>query len=745
MKKLFTVLYLLILPAAHAQFSFQYDTGPSVKIGTQTLVNPWAGGVNAAQYSRIHLNTDAVEDLVLFDRKANRVMTFIAEPFGASYRWKHAPQYESQFPRDLLYWMLLVDYDQDGKKDLFTHAPSGLRIFRNTSENGKLSWVSVIDPVYGEGLSSSKLNLYISSPDIPAITDADGDGDIDIITFELNGNTTEYWQNMSVERHGNPKGLEFKKQGLCWGNFKKEYCNDFVFGLDCSVPSGGRIGTNPNARPMHVGNASLLLDLNGDGKKDMLFGHISCDNVAALINNGGNGAAANFQSFKASFPEKEPILFDIFPAIYWEDVDFDGKKDLLASPNVYENDGNLIDFRNSTWFYHNGGTNELPDFGLVQKNFLQNEMIEVGERAVPAFADLDGDGDQDLIIGNAGVRNEQDFRARLTYFENTGTAAQPVFERRTEDYLNLSATFKLTNLQPAFVDLDGNGSLDLVFAGVNANRGMDIRYLPNQAARGAAMQFVLTNVQTIASPDRLNAGDVLNWADIDLDGKVDLLIGKTGGSLEYHRNVGTGSAPQFALQNQNYGKIGNEYTNSSASVALVDLNGDGIREVVIGDYSGLVKLYQLPENPDATMKLLDSTLVVNSEVPNSKEVLGANLALVASDLNGDELPDLVVGTLAGGLHFLKNTSEKVIVSGEEPISGPWAFPNPTDRYVQLVPPADGWVEVLNLNGQTVGKRQSVKEKVITWLDLGNHATGVYILRFTSAKNQVRTQKVVVAR
>ncbi|WP_266368105.1 T9SS type A sorting domain-containing protein [Tellurirhabdus rosea] len=747
MKNLFTFFCLLILSAATAQppagnFAFRQSAGPEVRVENRTLVNPWAGGLNGAQYSRIHLNPDAVEDLVVFDRQTNRITAFVAEPQGTTYRWKHAPEYESQFPADILYWMLLVDYDRDGRKDLFTHTPSGLRIFKNTAANGRLAWQSVADPVYGEGLSS-RINLYIVSTDVPGITDADDDGDIDIITFDITGNAVEFWQNMAKERGKGADALEFKKQGFCWGGFQKEYCNDFVFGIDCGLTSG-RI-TDPNARPMHAGNSILLLDVNGDKKKDVLFGHVSCRNIARLNNTGGNGAASVFTSFSPNFPDNNPIDFDVFPAVYLEDLDFDGQRDLVASPNVYTNDADLIDFRNSNWFYRNAGTDERPDFQYVQKNFLQDGMIDVGEDAAPLLADLDGDGDLDLLIGNAGIRGNLGVRASLTQYENTGTAAQPVFQWRTDDYLNLSGTFQVRLLQAAMADMDGNGSPDLVFSGTNVNRGIDIRYLPNAAARGAAPRFDLSNVRTITLPDRVGLSSVLNWVDVDGDGRTDLLAGVSAGGFRYFRNTGS-STPQFQLVTDSYGRIPAPAAPQGASLALVDFNGDAVRELLVGDNNGTLKLYRLPQQPDAAAQLLDSTLVTNSLTQTANEGVSGGLFLATADLTGDGLPDVLAGTTAGGLRFLQNTSEKSVVTGNEPTpAGIWAFPNPTDRYVRIVPPQDGVLTVLSATGKTMTAGLPVRQAIETTLDFGGWAAGLYIVQLRSEKGPVRRQKIMLVR
>ena len=386
------------------RISFEYDQQPPVTVEGRVLPNAWAGGLNSCQFSTLLLNEDSRPDLVVFDRTTDKISTFLAVTAAdGTVGWQYAPQYERQFPA-VHNWLTLVDYDGDGRKDLFASAPSGVQVWRNISTTaGTLRWESVFAPVYQEGLSS-RTNLYVAASDTPAILDYDGDGDVDIVAFDVGGNAAIYYQNMSKERSSTvaPAGLDFKRIGYCWGNFQKELCNDFQFGINCSA-DGGRQG-NPNARPMHVGNAISLFDTDGDGLKELLFGFITCPNVAVLYNRTSNTAKADFFRFDQDFPATHPIRLPAFAATFFEDVDGDGKTDLLASPSVYTNDGYAFNFQASNLFYRNVGTAAKPAFQYVRPDFLQADMIDLGENAVPALIDLDGDGDLDLLVGSLPTR-----------------------------------------------------------------------------------------------------------------------------------------------------------------------------------------------------------------------------------------------------------------------------------------------------------------------------------------------------
>ena len=96
---------------------------------------PWAGGLIGGQFSSIDLNFDGVKDLFVFDRSGNRISTYINQGTTGQSSYVYAPEYASKFP-ELFNWALLVDYNNDGKEDIFTFVQGGCRVFKNTSSSG---------------------------------------------------------------------------------------------------------------------------------------------------------------------------------------------------------------------------------------------------------------------------------------------------------------------------------------------------------------------------------------------------------------------------------------------------------------------------------------------------------------------------------------------------------------------------------------------------------------------------------
>lgn len=727
MKKFVILILILQSFRSTAQdFSFRSDTSALMLVQGKRLPNAWAGGLNSTQFSTLDLNADGQDDLVTFDRTADQLATFLAVKQGNTWGYRHAPAYENLFPTDLENWMLLADADADGRKDLFTFTPQGIRLFKNeATSGGGFGWKLVANPILTEGFAG-KLNLYVASTDIPAVVDVDNDGDVDILAFDASGNYVEYHKNFSQEETGRPNSLIFKKQGFCWGDFFKEHCRDFQFNIDCQT---GQIKntTNPNGRVAHSGNSLLILDLDGDARKDVLFGHITCNNLAMLPNS-GSAQKAKFETAVYDFPATQPANFRVFPAVYFEDVDFDGLKDLLVAPNAYTNEANQINFRQSNWLYKNTGSNTSLRISLQQTDFLQNTMLDVGEFAAPALLDLDADGDLDLLVGVGGTQTDRGYRGSIWHFKNVGSKTQAIFELQTTDFLGISQVVLATELRPFVADLNADGTPDLGFT-ANSFKGLETRFVPNRAARGAAFALEISQMVQLTLPTGVRNGDQTLFVDVDKDGRLDLLLGRPFGFVEYHRNVGTASAPAWQLESDSFGGIESE-TSQSLALGAADLNTDGKLELWLANGKGQMQLY--PSFREQTGSLKSEKNWVFD--PLSNKILPQKMAghpIVAfGDLDGDLLPDMLVGGSGGGVRLLKNTS-KAVAPPKGDFDG-LVYPNPTNKIVYLTFPQVAEATLYNMLGQPLTAPRSINANEETGFDLSGFSDGFYVLKVTGS-------------
>ena len=168
-----TLIFWLSISVVHAQFGFEFAPDVPVLQGGQPMDFPWAGGLNNAQISDFDFDFDGDLDLFIFDRSRDNIRVLIQENGmgGPYYRYQHGTR--AFFPDDVRYRAQLVDYDADGRKDLFTYGIGGLKVYRNVGDamNG-LQWELITDLLYSQYVSNYT-NLYVSSTDIPAIIDVD--------------------------------------------------------------------------------------------------------------------------------------------------------------------------------------------------------------------------------------------------------------------------------------------------------------------------------------------------------------------------------------------------------------------------------------------------------------------------------------------------------------------------------------------------------------------------------------------
>ncbi|WP_229254227.1 T9SS type A sorting domain-containing protein [Dyadobacter sp. NIV53] len=719
------------------------DSTITVSSNGINLLNPWAGGLNASQFLKMDLNNDGLEDLIVFDRTNSKITTFVAavSPIDpAKKAFLHAPYYEALFPK-MDNWMILADYNGDGLKDLFASTSLGITVYRQVKTGNNFSWQLERDALNTQGFSGD-INLQVSGTDIPAIIDIDGDSDLDVLTFDFSGNFIELHQNLSMDKFGVPDSLGrakspvFFRNGDCWGNFHKaDNGEDFVLGDDC------RVVLNPGGRVMHAGNSILLQDLNGDNKRDLLVGHVSNQHIS-FLQNSAEGILANFTSFTNTYPTVDPVGFYIFPAAFMEDMDFDGVKDLVTAPSVSSNVANLVDFKASNWFYHNSGTSENVDLKLVQKNFLQDQMIDVGENAAPSFFDIDGDGDLDMIIGTGGIQGATGFRGGFWLFTNVGNAKEPKYDLTSENYLDIRASLGLYNIKPQWADFNGDGISDLGFQAISSSTlKPEYRYIPNKGPAGGAVQLNPAEAILITMPVEAQIGDSPFFYDSDGDGDLDLLVGKPQGNINYYSNSGTNKQFTFKLETSAFAGVSFSFEGRFSQPAVADIDLDGYPELLTVDHTGMIRIFHGAEWGKWTKR---DSLLVDRNGKSSSPIAGTYLAAAVADFNGDGKPDVAVGNNAGGLKLFTNILP-VTVTGTEPgiQNTIKVYPNPADNYIKILSSKKATLRVLTVGGQAILQNINVNANQEKEISTINWASGLYLLELKSG--DIRTVKKVVVR
>jgi hypothetical protein len=735
-----TTFLMLILPlAAAAQFSYVTDQSiPVSSLNGDVLTNAWGGGLNAAQYSTLDLDSDGHDDLVLFDRMANKVITYLRKDDSYIY----AKDYEKFFPPTITNWLLLRDYNCDGKKDLFTGHTAGMTVFTNVTEPGNPpKWKQLYfypddtktEAIYTKGFNGM-VNLQTQYDDLPSVSDLDGDGDLDIVILRFpGGSTLEYHQNFSKERIGTCDSLIFERVSNTWGGFTECNCGSYAFNNTACPPSGGR--------EKHAGGKSLLiLDSDGDGDQDVLFSESSCT-LLYTLNAQGNGPTASLLSF-STFPPVNPVNGVNFPSAYFEDVDADGVKDIVVSPNLYANDfpNSQPNLKQSNWFYKNMGTTAAPNFRFVTRNFLQDQMIEVGDNAAPAFADYDADGDLDMFIGQL---TSTDVAAKIAQYENTGSASEPAFKLKTEDYLGISGLF-LFNIKPQWVDITGDAKTDLVFTATSLQNGLtSLYYLANKSE--GAFNFSSQILQTTGFG--LIRTENVHVTDVDQNGSMDLLLGKSTGAIEYWKNTGKPGTFTYAKEAAPLLGLGTSFDRQNPSIATADLDGDGNDDLILGDQTGILKIVgDYRKATDASGAITD--IVYYDLLPGENAVgsgystqnFGGRIRATAANLFNTDKPAIVVGNILGGVQVLRHDNGGSLT--DEPTVKIWPVPVDRNESLKIKPDRPVLMEMYSALGQRVAEPVALNANVTYDLTVLPAASGMYILKFT-ANNKSFARRIVI--
>lgn len=735
-----------------AQFDLEFEPGIPVLRDGDTLSLAWSGGLSHPQISSIDLDGDLDEDLFLFDRAGNVVVTLLNNGTAGMSDYEITRAYEHVYPfQDLRDWNLCRDYDGDGRKDLFGSAAQGMRVFRNVSVGGNLEFV-LVDPAVTSNFVPTEGTINVTQVDLPGIEDIDGDGDLDILTFSVFGSYVDYHKNLSQELYGHSDSLLFEVHNRCWGFFREDVNNNTIYlNEPCPfnvpdpqllVPVQRHHGTegpplSDAGDRMHVGSTLLPIDLDGDSDKDLLLGDVVSPNLVATYN-GGEPDSAFMTSVDSFFPVYDtPVDLSIFPAGFYVDVTNDGMRDLLVTPNYASFSENF----KSVHFYRNMGTDAAPLFHFEQDDLFQQEMIDHGEGACPVPFDHNGDGLMDLLVANYGyyVQGGQ-YKGQVALWENIGTTAAPAFELVDDDYMDLSTFGLASGMHPTFGDVDGDGDKDLYIGDFEGR----LHSFEN-IATGPVAQFSLTQswiVDDLSMVIDVGLFAAPQFFDLDADGLLDLLVGERNGNIAFYHNQGTTTVPVWHLENDSIGAVAAVQTGNVTgfSVPCMFLNTDGERELLVGSESGRIFHYTGIEGNLGGPWILTDTAWQDIDE-------GAKTAVALHDWDNDGFQDAVIGNHRGGLSYWRNN---IAASVHDGLAGDidHAFslvPNPTENGLTMLVLRIPWgagmqVQVLNELGEQV-MRTPINHGT-SKLETKDLGPGLYLVRLTDGQ-QAWTRRLVI--
>ena len=311
-------------------------------------------------------------------------------------------------------------------------------------------------------------------------------------------------------------------------------------------------------------------DVNGDGHPDLVVSNHGSNTVSVLLGN-GNGTFQSQQTFGTGV---EPF------AVALSDVNGDGAADIVALDSGYSSVSVLLGNGNGTF--------------QAQHTFITGPSPQS-----LAVSDVTRDGKADILVAS--------------YEANTVIVLLGNGNGTFQTQGVLTAGFEPHAV--AFGDLDGNGTLDLAVDNENSDTVSVL--LGNGNGTFEEQQTFATGGQ----PDSVALADLTGdgRSDIIVANKepsydsISVLLGNGNGTFQVQQTYAVGFAP--------------------TSVVVSDVNGDGKPDLVVGNLGGTVSV--LLGNGNGTFR---------AQQTFHNAGLGVDLDTMAvADLNGDGIPDVVTG------------------------------------------------------------------------------------------------------
>ncbi len=769
--RFFSLLCVLGIPALVSGQSKFYIHDTTVKVYAygkeQTLA--FSGGFNTPQFAMADLNHDGLLDLVVYE-PWNSLRTFLNMGTEGSPDYRYAPEYEVNFP-PVLDFCILADYNCDGIADLFCQSPMSIQVYKGYYNTyNQLSFKFYKELFYDNDLTWPGITNTFNNPgDIPSVVDVDGDGDLDIVTYDISGGTMNLYRNMRVEKGMPCDSIYIDLADRCWGRVLQGVERTHTLQYSCDN-SGLRLPKS-GAKVTHPGNTPCLFDWDMDGDYDYLDGN-GYYNEMTFLKNGrieynptGADSMVSQDTLWQSNPGGTQIEVTKFPAAYNIDIDQDGKKDLVVAPCGGNNTSKNY---NNIWFYKNYSTPGHPDWRFQSDSFLCDKTIDIGTGSYPVLFDFDKDGKPDLFVGSDGYFRASDgtMRARVSYYRNTSVAGNASFTLQTTDFNGLGS-YLFKGIAPAFGDIDGDGISDMIIGHVDGT----LSYLKNTAASDT-LPPVFGMTELVLTDENGDTIDVAGRSapfiyDIDQDGKKDLIIGSTFGTLQYYQNVSTvpGSI-KLRLINKELGHVKADSVNNSGtwSVPFIGkLDSTGIEYLLVGSNSGNVYQYTGFQTGDTTARYtllsssysyIDTDYSLYNHPSTFYGYYGYKRSAVAvGDVAGDGGFHMFVGDSKGGLdHYrLKQYVPPVIshvgVTTMNETGSILVYPNPASENLTVswsgVQQPQLQISIINLAGQSLYSTTVATEDNHARLSVSMLPSGMYVCVLQSGVNRYYNKFTVV--
>lgn len=273
--------------------------------------------------------------------------------------------------------------------------------------------------------------------------------------------------------------------------------------------------------------------------------------------------------------------------------------------------------------------------------------------------DLDGDNDGDILNGNLSFSDIQ----LLVNGKAQGTSG-------VDSIIAQDTTWQQYHLPiwpAAFnLDIDQDGDNDILITphgDFTSDNYKTIALYRNTGTNNAPVFTFESDTFLVDKTVDVGSASRPLFYDYDKDGKPDLLIGSEGyfqagllkSRLSYYRNTSTVGTPSFDFVTDNLANFAVEGLRGS-SPAIGDLDEDGKDDLVLGQQNGTLTMYTNTASSNLVEPIWINPVSNIKDENNITIDIGQGAAPVIYDIDQDDRPDLLIGTMLGYLVYYRNVT-----------------------------------------------------------------------------------------
>ena len=350
------------------------------------------------------------------------------------------------------------------------------------------------------------------------------------------------------------------------------------------------------------GSRASWADVNGDGNSDLV-----CDATNGyhhvLLSDGNGGFIGGGIVANTNFCEGPSTTI-------WADVNGDGKADMTCH---HHDDG-----RHEVWLSQGDGT--FNDDALYTASVVNTQYCSGTSRAF--WADVNGDGKADLLCSSTTGRHYRSL--------NIGPRKTVVMRTSVEAKHGWCAA---AGSRASWADVNGDGYADLLCDATNGYHHV----LLSDGNGGFIGGSIVANENFCEGPS------TTIWADVNGDGKADMTCHNHDGRHEVWLSQGDGTFNDHALYTESV--VNTQYCSGTSRAFWADINGDGKADLLCSTADG--KHYRSLNGGTTQNVVMGTPVEVKS---NWCTAVGSRASW--ADVNGDGNADLLCDATNGYHHVL---------------------------------------------------------------------------------------------